>query len=72
MKKMGYETKEPLIKKLRNTLILIIVIILVCLIAWIIPPVRKILINTYESNIIIKSLVDIIGAILKGIANLFE
>lgn len=72
MKKMGYETKEPLIKKIRNTLILIIVIILVCLIAWIIPPVRKILINTYESNIIIKSLVDIIGAILKGIANLFE
>ena len=73
MKKMGYETKEPwTLKRIRNLLITILVIILVCAIAWIIPPIRKILINTYETNIVIKSLVDIIGALVKTIVSIFE
>ena len=68
MKKMGFETKEPgILKKLRNILIAIIVVSVICSIAWIIPPIRKILVNTYEDNIIIKSLFDIIGSIFKSI-----
>ena len=73
MKKMGYETKEPwTLKRIRNILISILIIIIVCAIVWIIPPIRKILINTYESNIIIKSFVDIIGKLINGVIGAFE
>ena len=73
MKKMGYEAKEPwTIKRIRNLLISILVIILVCAIAWIIPPIRKVLIDAYESNIVIKSLVDVVRALIKAIASIFE
>ena len=73
MKKLGYDTNEHnTLMKIRNILIVVIAVIIVCLIAWIIPPVRKILINIYEDNIIIKYFVDIIGALLKSIASIFE
>ena len=73
MKKLGYDTNEHnILMKIRNVLIVVIAVIIVCLIAWIIPPVRKILINIYEDNIIIKYFVDIIGALLKSIASIFE
>ena len=73
MKKLGYDTNEHnILMKIRNVLIVVIAVIIVCLIAWIIPPVRKILINLYEDNIIIKYFVDIIGALLKSIASIFE
>ena len=49
-----------------------LVIILVCAIAWIIPPIRKVLIDAYESNIVIKSLVDVVRALIKAIASIFE
>ena len=73
MRKMGYDVKEPLtLKKVRNTLIVIIVFIFIGLISWIIPPVRKLMLNIYENNVIIKSFVDIINAIIKSFVSFFE
>lgn len=73
MRKMGYNVKEPItLKRIINVVIVIIVTIVVCFIAWIIPPIRSLLINLYNENIIIKSLVDIIGIIFKSIIGIFS
>lgn len=73
MRKMGYHTKEPItLKKIRNIFIFIIAIIIVCFIAWLIPPIRNLLINLYNENIIIKALVDIVGMLFKAIMSIFK
>lgn len=73
MRKMGYKVKEPItLKRIMNVVIFIIATIIVCLIAWIIPPIRNILINLYNENIIIKSLIDIVGMIFKAIIGIFN
>ena len=73
MKKLGYNVKEPLtLKRVINVVIFILVTILVCIIAWLIPPIRNLLINLYNENIIIKALVDIIKIIFNSIINIFK
>lgn len=73
MRKMGYHTKEPItLKKIRNIFIFIIAIIIVCFIAWLIPPIRNLLINLYNENIIIKALVDIVGMLFEAIMSIFK
>lgn len=73
MRKMGYKVKEPItLKRIMNVVIFIIATIIVCLIAWVIPPIRNLLINLYNENIIIKSLVDIVGIIFKSIIGIFS
>lgn len=73
MRKMGYKVKEPItLKRIMNVVIFIIATIIVCLIAWVIPPIRNLLINLYNENIIIKSLVDIVGIIFKSIVGIFS
>lgn len=73
MKKMGYNPKEPItLKKIRNIFIFIIATIIVCFIAWIIPPIRNLLINLYNENIIIKALVDIIRMLFEAIISIFK
>lgn len=73
MRKMGYNVKEPWTwKRIKNLLIMIIVIFVVCALAWIIPPIRNILIGIYEDNFIIKSLVDILMMIINAILSIFK
>ena len=73
LRKMGYNQKQPwTLKRIKNLVITIVVIILICVVAWIIPPVRKMLIGIYEDNIIIKSLVDIVGMFVKAILSIFK
>lgn len=73
MRKMGYNVKEPLtLKRFMNVVIFIIATIIVCVIAWIIPPIRNLLIDLYNQNIIIKALVDIVVAIFKAIIGIFK
>lgn len=73
MRKMGYNPKEPItFKKIKNIFIFIIVTIIVCFIAWIIPPIRNLLINLYNENIIIKALVDIVGMLFEAIMSIFK
>lgn len=68
LRKLGYKVKEPItLKRIAKTIITILVIIIVCFILWKIPPIHKILVNVYEDNIIIKSLVDIVKIIFQSI-----
>ena len=73
LKKMGYKTKEPLtLKKIKNTVIIITVTIVVCFIAWNIPPINKLLKNIYEENFIIKSVVDLFRIFFNAIFSIFK
>lgn len=73
LRKMGYNVKEPwTLKRVKNVIITIFAIILVCVIAWMIPPVREILIGIYEDNVIIKSVVDILGMLINAILSIFK
>lgn len=73
LRKMGYQVKEPwTLKRVKKVVIFIIAIIITCALVWIIPPTRKILINIYEDNFIIKSLVDIIGMLINAILSIFK
>lgn len=73
MKKMKYKTSGGRFsfRKLKNTLITIIVIIVVSFIAWQIPPVRNSLTTLYNDNAVIKIFVDIIISIFKSIFGMF-
>lgn len=73
LKKIGYNQKQPwTLKRVKNVVITIIVIILVCLLAWVIPPIRELLIGIYEDNIIVKSLVDIFFMLINAILSIFK
>lgn len=64
LRKMGYKVEEPwTFKRVRNLIISILVLILVIVILWNIPPVKEMLNNLYEENFIIKAIVDLINAI---------
>lgn len=73
LRKMGYQVKEPwTIKRVKNIVIFIFAIIVTCVLFWVIPPTRNILINLYEENFIIKSLVDIVVMIVNAILSIFK
>ena len=64
LRKMGYQVKEPwTLKRVKRLLISILIIIVTIFIMWCIPPIRKICIELYENNFIIKALVDLIKSI---------
>lgn len=73
LRKMGYQVKEPwTLKRVKNLVIFIIAIIVTCVLFWIIPPTRNILINLYNENFIIKSLVDVVGIVINAILSIFK
>lgn len=73
LRKMGYEVKEPwTFKRVRNLIIGLLVIILICALIWILPPTRKLLIQIYEENFIVKSLVDIVVMLFNAIISAFK
>lgn len=73
MRKLGYKVKEPMtLKRFFNTIIFIVAFIITCFIFWLIPPVRNLLIDLYNENIIIKALVDIIRMLFNSIIGIFK
>lgn len=73
LRKMGYTVKEPwTLKRVRNLIIGLFVIIVVCVLIWILPPTRKLLVQIYEENFIIKSLVDIVVMLFNAIISAFK
>lgn len=73
LKKMGYKTSEKwTLKRIKSAIIVILAIVLVCVVAWIIPPIRAILIDVYEKNFIIKSLVDIVKFMVQAVVGIFK
>ena len=70
LRSLGYKVKEKWTwKKFIKLMKIIGIIIIVILVIWIFPPTHKVLIETYEQNPIIKSIVDIIGRVIIGIGN---
>ena len=60
MKNRGYKIKyKHTFKQYRNLIISIAVVILIFILIWQIPFVKKFLVGIYEENIVIKSIVDI-------------
>ena len=70
LRSLGYKIKYKWTwKNYKDLLITILVIAIICAIIWIIPPTRNWIISFYESNTIIKTVVDVIGSVLLGIWN---
>ena len=66
---MGYRVKHKLTwKEIRTIIIAIAIIVIIFYISWLIPPARQWMINLYNTNILVKILVDIIKGI--GLRNL--
>ena len=73
LRKMGYIVKEPWTwKRVRNLIIGILVLILICALIWFLPATRKLLIQIFEENFVVKSLVDIVAMLVNGIKNTFK
>ena len=73
LRNRGYNVKYPWTwKRVKNLLIGIIATILVIVVAWQIPMVREPLIELYNENVIIKTLVDVVGSILNAIFGVFK
>lgn len=70
LKSLGYKIKYKWTwKNYRNLLIAILVVISVCAILWFFPPTHNYIVEFYESNPIIKTIIDVIGKIIVGIWN---
>ena len=70
LRSLGYRVKEQWTwKKTLKLLEILGVLIVIIFILWLLPPTRKIIIETYENNPILKTIVDVFINIFKGIAN---
>lgn len=70
LKNLGYKIKYKWTwDRFKDFLKAILILIIIAVVIWFFPPTHKLLINFYESNFIIKSIVNTIGTILMGIWN---
>ncbi len=70
LKSLGYKIKYKWTwKNYKDLLITILIIIAICAILWIFPPTHKLIMDFYNSNNIIKAIIDVIGNVFKGIWN---
>lgn len=68
LRSLGYRIKHKWTKEnTRDLLITIGILIIVFVILWFIPPTHNWIVNFYESNPILKTIVDIVVAIVSGI-----
>ena len=66
LRSLGYKIKyKRTLKEYVNVLLTILILIIICFIAWQIPFVRNYLISFYEYNVVIKAIVDVILRILR-------
>lgn len=73
LRKLGYTVKEPwTLKRVKNLVISLLAIIIFCVLVWMIPPTRNLLIKIYEENFIVKSLVDIVVMLFNAILGAFK
>ena len=67
---LGYKIKYKWTwKNYRDLLITILILAIICTILWFFPITHKWIIDFYESNPIIKTIIDVIGSIFVGIWN---
>ena len=70
LKRLGYKIKYKWTwKDYKNFIISILILILICVALWFFPITHNWIIEFYNSNPIIKTIIDIIGSIFVGIWN---
>lgn len=70
LRSLGYKIKHGWTwKRVKELAIAILIIVVICLVLWFFPPTNKWLVDLYNSNFLIKGIVDVIIGILKGIWN---
>lgn len=70
LRSLGYKIKYKWTwKNYRDLLITILIIIGICAILWLFPPTNKLMMDFYNSNQIVKTIIDVIGNVFKGIWN---
>ena len=70
LRDLGYRVKHKWTKEnFRDFFMVIGIMILIFIILWIIPPSREWMQNFYNSNPILKSIVDVLVGVIKGIFN---
>lgn len=73
LRKMGYTVKEPwTLKRVKNLILGLLIIVFTCILIWILPPTRGLLIQIYEENFVVKSLVDITVKLFNAIISVFK
>lgn len=66
----GYKIKQPwTLKRVIELLKVFAILAVIIAVIWFFPPTHKLIVDFYEENEIIKSVVDIVGKILQGIGN---
>ena len=66
----GYKIKEPwTLKRFIELLKVLVIIAIIIAIIWFFPPTHKLIVDFYEGNQIIKTIVDILGSIFEGTGN---
>ena len=72
LRSLGYKIKETWTwQRTKDLLITLLIIAVICTILWFLPPTHKMLVDIYESNPIIKIIVNIIVNIVALFQNLF-
>ena len=70
LRSLGYKVKEPwTFKRFLELLKVLAILTIIILIIWFFPPTHKLLIDFYENNFIIKTMVNVISNIFQGIWN---
>ena len=77
LRSLGYKIKEKWTwQKTKSLLLTILIMAVIIAILWILPPTHDMMIDFYESNGIIKFIVDVIGGIIiaffQTIGNVFQ
>ena len=68
LRSLGYKVKHRITKEnLRDFLIVIVIMIGIIAALWFIPPTHNWMVNFYESNPILKAIIDLIIGIIRGI-----
>lgn len=68
LRSLGYRIKEKWTwKKTKQLLLTILIMIVIFIILWVIPPTHDIMVEFYESNKIVKIIVDIVWGTVKAI-----
>ena len=68
LRNLGYKVKHSWTKEnIRDLIIVILIMLGIFLILWFIPPTHDWMVNFYEENTILKTIIDIIVAIVSGI-----
>lgn len=68
LRKLGYKLKKPWTwRRFIDLLKVFTILLFIILIIWFFPPTHKMLIEFYKSNVVIKTIIDIIGNIIYGI-----